>query len=106
MWSPVTTTPASPDPDPATATVHGVACACGFGGFEVKPHRIVELYGLSQKSRPKPQSRTMHGDWQWPDAEWRWPAGQGLASWRGLALFIGCIAAPDSACITGGPPAV
>jgi len=30
---------------------------CGFGGFEVKPHRIVELYGLSQKSRPKPQSR-------------------------------------------------
>jgi len=36
---------------------------------------------------------------QWPDPdpgwpEWRWPAGQGLASWRGLALFIRCITAP------------
>ena len=44
-------------------------------------------------------------EWQWPDPDplsWpdeRWPAG------HIPALFIGCIATPDSACITGGPPA-
>ena len=46
---------------------------CGFGRlFWESPYSSTILWGFTSKP-PKPQSRTMHGDWQWPDAEWRWP---------------------------------